>query len=188
MCYTEVSFTKIKCSEIRKLNKTYLEVEVWLGFSYIILGLRDQVPTQVLALPMLTCKYACNNWGRLSKYFCVSLISFDCLTQSSSIHVLSLIEFDWNSVQLGLVYYMGSVASNLQSHVCVNCHCCICHGKCKIVCLTVLLLIFWFLASKWEIRRSGSCKGNLNGSCLMLTCVYFCKRYFYRTKWSLCNF
>ena len=40
-------------------------------------------------------------------FFSVSSISFDCRTQSNSIHRLSSIEFDW--VRLGSIYYAGCI-------------------------------------------------------------------------------
>ena len=40
-------------------------------------------------------------------FFSVGSISFDCRAQSNSIHELSSIEFDWNLVRLGSIYYAG---------------------------------------------------------------------------------
>ena len=46
---------------------------------------------------------------RLIFFFSVSSISFNCRTQSNSIHELSSIEFDWNLVRLGSIYYAGLI-------------------------------------------------------------------------------
>ena len=49
------------------------------------------------------------NWVRLPIFCWVSSIWFDCRTQSNSIHGLGSIEFDWNSVRLGLIDYSREI-------------------------------------------------------------------------------